>query len=66
MGKANEKAKWTFMVFIAGDNNLGPAALKDIAEMSKAGSSKDLNVIVQLDRAKDSKTRRFYITQGGG
>jgi len=58
--------KWTFMVYIAGDNNLDPAALKDIAEMAKVGSSDDLNVIVQLDRAKDQKTRRFYITRGGG
>jgi hypothetical protein len=30
------------------------------------GSSNDLNIIVQLDRANDLKTRRFYITQGGG
>ncbi len=58
--------KWTFMVFIAGDNNLDPAALRDIAEMAKVGSSEDLNVIVQLDRANDQKTRRFYITEGGG
>ena len=57
---------WTFMVYIAGDNNLDPAALKDIAEMAKVGSSEDLNVIVQLDRAKDRKTRRFFITKGGG
>jgi hypothetical protein len=66
MGKEIKKFKWTFMVFIAGDNNLDPAALKDIAEMAKVGSSDDLNIIVQLDRANDRKTRRFYITQGGG
>jgi hypothetical protein len=60
------KPDWTFMVYIAGDNNLDPAALQDIAEMAKVGSSKDLNVVVQLDRARDQKTRRFYITKGGG
>ena len=60
------KKKWTFMVYIAGDNNLDPAALQDIAEMAKAGSSEELNIIVQLDRANDRKTRRFYITRGGG
>ena len=65
-GKAMEKAKWTFMVYIAGDNNLDPAALTDIGEMAKVGSSKDVNVVVQLDRARDRKTRRFYITKGGG
>jgi hypothetical protein len=61
-----KKAQWTFMVYIAGDNNLDPAALKDIGEMAKVGSSEDLNVIVQLDRAKDRKTRRFFITKDGG
>ena len=60
------KAKWTFMVFIAGDNDLDPAALKDIAEMAKVGSSGDLQIVVQLDRAKDRKTRRFHITKDGG
>lgn len=66
MGKGIKKPKWTFMVYIAGDNNLDPAALKDIAEMAKVGSSEDLNIVVQLDRARDRKTRRFYITKGGG
>ena len=61
-----EKKAWTFMVYIAGDNSLDEAALKDIAEMAKVGSSNDLNIVVQLDRATDKKTRRFYITQGGG
>jgi len=46
--KPNRSA-WTFTLFIAGDNNLDPAALKDIAEMAKVGSSEDLNVIAQLD-----------------
>jgi hypothetical protein len=59
-------AKWTFMVYMAGDNNLDGAALRDIAEMAKAGSTKDVHVLVQLDRLEDQKTRRFRITQGGG
>lgn len=33
------KAKWTFMVFMAGDNNLDGAALRDITEMAQAGSA---------------------------
>ena len=28
------QAKWTFMVYMAGDNNLDGAALRDIAEMA--------------------------------
>jgi len=60
------KAKWTFIVYMAGDNNLDGAALRDITEMAKAGSTKDVHVLVQLDRLEDQKTRRFRITQGGG
>ncbi len=60
------QAKWTFMVYMAGDNNLDGAALRDIAEMAKAGSTKDVHVLVQLDRIEDQKTRRFRITPGGG
>jgi hypothetical protein len=60
------KAKWTFLVYMAGDNNLDGAALRDIAEMARAGSTKDVNILVQLDRIEDNLTRRFRITRGGG
>ena len=63
---ASGKAKWTIMVYMAGDNNLDGAALRDIAEMAKVGSTKDVNVLVQLDRIEDKLTRRFRITKGGG
>jgi len=60
------QAKWTFMVYMAGDNNLDGAALRDIEEMARAGSTKDVNILVQFDRIEDNLTRRFRITQGGG
>ena len=59
-------AKWTVMVYMAADNNLDRAALKDIAEMAKVGSNEKVNILVQLDREADQKTRRFFITRGGG
>ena len=62
----NSKTKWTVMVYMAGDNNLDGAALRDIEEMARVGSTKDVNVLVQLDRLEDKKTRRFLITKGGG
>ena len=60
------KAKWTVMVYMAGDNNLDGAALRDIEEMAQVGTTKDVNILVQLDRLEDKKTRRFLITKGGG
>lgn len=63
---AGDKAKWTVMVYMAGDNNLDGAALRDIKEMARAGSTEDVHILVQLDRLEDNKTRRFRITKGGG
>lgn len=54
------------MAYMAGDNNLDGAALRDIDEMAKVGSTKDVNCLVQLDRIEDKLTRRFRITRGGG
>lgn len=63
----SDKAKWTVMVYMAGDNNLDGAALRDIEEMARVGSTKDVNCLVHLDRlGGHRKTRRFLITQGGG
>jgi hypothetical protein len=42
--RAAVQAKWTFMVYMAGDNNLDGAALQDIAEMAQAGSTKEVNI----------------------
>jgi hypothetical protein len=61
--------EWTVAVFLNGDNNLEGAAWDDIGEMAKVGSTDDVNIVVQFDRARgyDSShgnwtdTRIFYI-----
>ncbi len=58
--------KWTILVYLAGDNDLDEDGARDIAEMAKVGSSKDVNVVAQFDRAGGTGTQRFYITEGGG
>jgi hypothetical protein len=47
-----EDASWTVLVYMLGDNNLEPYSLMDLAEMTEAGQSDKVNIIVQLDRAK--------------
>ena len=47
---ATHSASWTFMVYMAADNNLDPAALDDINEMETVGSTADVNILVLLDR----------------
>jgi len=41
---------WTFMVYLAADNNLEEAAIVDFLEMASVGSGTDINIVVQFDR----------------
>lgn len=59
------KAKWTFMVYMAGDNNLSAAGDEDLAEMRKIGSSNDVNVVVEFDKAGNRGTNRYCIQRNG-
>ena len=59
------RKKWTFMVYMAGDNNLNEAGRKDLSEMQAAGSTADVNIIAQFDGLGDEGSRRYYIRQGG-
>ncbi len=45
-------AEWTFMVYLAADNNLEGAGVEDVNEMETVGSNDKLNYIVQFDRAE--------------
>jgi hypothetical protein len=61
----NAEKAWTFMVWMAGDNNLESSGLEDLAEMKRVGTTDDVNVIAQFDSMSDDHTRRFEITKGG-
>jgi len=63
-----QPAEWTIMVFINGKNNLEPYAIKDINEMEMVGSSKKINIVVEVGRIKgydtsngDWKGTRLYL-----
>jgi hypothetical protein len=45
------RASWTVLVFMNADNNLEEFGLKDFAEMAQVGSTPDVNIVVQIDRA---------------
>lgn len=59
------KAQWTFMVYLAGDNNLSSAGDRDLAEMRRIGSTPEVNVVVEFDNAGNNGTRRFHIQRDG-
>jgi hypothetical protein len=62
-------AKWTFLVYLDADNNLGQAGIGDFQEMASVGSSPEVNIVVQMDRVPGytnsygdwTGTRRFLI-----
>ena len=59
------RAKWTVMIYMAGDNNLESAAMVDLKEMAKVGSTSAVNIVVQLDRERDSITKRIRVLKKG-
>ena len=54
---------WTFMVYLAGDNNLENFGVKDLLEMKQIGSNSALAIVAQFDRMSDQATRRYYLNQ---
>src|ERR1700730_13324351 len=55
---------WTFMVYMAADNDLRAFAANNIKQMASIGSNDNINIVAHLDiRLNDNQkvTRRFYI-----
>ena len=58
------QAKWTFMVFMNGDNDLENYVDKDLEEMKSVGSTNEVNIIVQLDRHYQPGAWRYRVING--
>jgi hypothetical protein len=68
------QAKWTILVFMNAKNNLEQDAFKNYWQMAQVGSSKDVNVVVELgrpqkhyytaDSAPWSGVKRFIVAKG--
>ena len=57
--------KWTILVYLAGDNNLAEAGDADIMEMKQVGSTNDINIVAQFDRAGERETTTRYFLRHG-
>lgn len=60
-----DKKKWTFMIFMAGNNNLSSAGDKDLGEMRAVGSTGDVNIVTEFDNEGDRGTNRYLVQRGG-
>ena len=56
--------QWTFMVYLAGDNNLESFGVHDLQELRAAAASPEVAVAAQFDAMSDRATRRYVIHQG--
>lgn len=55
---------WTFLVYMAADNNLNPYATLDLKEMAQIGSNENVNICVYLTikpLGKPKVTQKIYI-----
>jgi len=63
--KANTTRNWTIMVYLAGDNNLDSAGVVDLNEMKTVGSTDQIAVLAQFDRAgAKGATSRYCLKKG--
>ena len=56
---------WTFMVYMAGDNNLEQFGFTDLEEMKSAGSSDQVEILAQFDGTSTGGARRYRLTADG-
>ncbi len=61
----SDKARWTVMIYMAGDNNLSDAAERDLVELRRVGSTAEVNVVVEVDHAGPGGSRRIHIQKDG-
>jgi cysteine peptidase C11 family protein len=62
-GAMTTQARWTWLVYMAGDNNLEGAGRADLAEMRAVGSSAAVNILVQFD-TEEKVTTRYRVEKG--
>ncbi len=58
-------ASWTFMVYLAGFNNLTPFALKDLAEMREVGSTGEVRIAAFVKHQRATGAQRLIIERDG-
>jgi hypothetical protein len=63
--KMNGKAKWTFMIYFAGVNDLSKYGENDLKEIRTVGSTRDVNVFAEFDYSGNRGTQRYHVQRDG-
>jgi hypothetical protein len=54
--------KWTIMIYMAGDNNLDAEGIIDLQESKRIGSTDEVAILAQFDRAQaNMRTHRYFL-----
>ncbi|MGO9371483.1 MAG: clostripain-related cysteine peptidase [Syntrophobacteraceae bacterium] len=56
----NQTPQWTWLIYMAGDNNLEGAGRDNLEAMKQVGSTADVKIIVQFD-TEENKTTRYLV-----
>lgn len=63
-GRAPKVKDWTFITYMAADNDLAPFARKNLSQQAAIGSSDNINIVVHLDtRIPGNRkiTKRYFV-----
>ena len=59
------QSDWTFIVYMAADNDLDYFARRNLEQLKAVGSNENISIVVQLDRhGAHEHTKRLYVTKG--
>jgi len=60
-GPTRAKKDWNFIVYMVNNNNLHKYGVKNFKQMAKIGSTKNINLLIQMDDLGTSDITRYYI-----
>lgn len=65
--QAEPQRKWTFIVYMAADNDLRGFAIKNIKQMAQVGSTEHITILIHLDiklSGNQKITKRYLVEKG--
>jgi len=54
-------AEWTFLSYVEADNDLAKFMVKNLKDMAKVGSSRNVNILVQINKPKKKGMSRYIV-----
>lgn len=62
-GGSPPEANWTFIIYLAADNDLDLAGVNDLNEMEVAGSTSNVDIVALMDRSGDEDSVVYHVAK---